>query len=68
MRISLAIVVIAFAGCAPAGSRWEGYNNRLVPDNPPVTSTLAANEETLYNLPAASLNVVRGNLIAVKGP
>ena len=46
-------------------NRKQGYAD---PDNPPVTSTLAANEETLYNLPAASLNVVRGNLIAVTGP
>jgi hypothetical protein len=40
-------------------NRKDGYAD---PDHPPVTSTLVGNESTSYNLPAASLTVVRGRL------
>jgi len=33
------------------------------PDGPPSTSTLTGSESTLYNLPAASLTVLRGRLV-----
>jgi hypothetical protein len=40
-------------------NRRNGYAD---PDGPPVTSTIVANENTTYTLPAASLTVVRGGL------
>ena len=40
-------------------NRRNGYAD---PDGPPVTSTIVANENTTYTLPAASLTVVRGRL------
>jgi len=39
--------------------RKKGYAD---PDNPPVTSTLNVDENTSYELPAASLTVLRGKL------
>jgi hypothetical protein len=39
--------------------RKHGYAD---PDGPPASSTLTSGKETLYNLPAASLTVVRGRL------
>jgi len=33
------------------------------PDGPPSTSNLTGSENTLYNLPAASLTVLRGRLV-----
>jgi hypothetical protein len=40
-------------------ARKRGYAD---PDGPPVTSQLTGNKGTLYNLPAASLTVLRGKL------
>jgi hypothetical protein len=40
-------------------NRKQGYAD---PDNPPVTSTLKVDENTSYELPAASLTVLRGRL------
>jgi hypothetical protein len=39
--------------------RKKGYAD---PDGPPVRSELTAGKETLYNLPAASLTIVRGRV------
>jgi hypothetical protein len=39
--------------------RKRGYAD---PDNPPVTSTVLSDESTVYTLPPASLNVIRGRL------
>lgn len=39
--------------------RKNGYAD---PDGPPVTSTITGAEKTMYSLPPASLNIVRGNL------
>jgi len=41
--------------------RKQGYAD---PDQPPVKSTDNADERTLYNLPAASLTVLRGRIAA----
>jgi hypothetical protein len=40
-------------------ARRNGYAD---PDGPPVSSTITATRDTVYTLPAASLNVFRGNL------
>jgi hypothetical protein len=40
-------------------NRRNGYAD---PNGPPVTSTIVANENTTYTLPAASLTIVRGRL------
>ncbi len=40
-------------------ARRQGYAD---PDGPPVTSTITGAASTLYNLPPASLNVLRGRL------
>jgi hypothetical protein len=45
--------------------RKKGYAD---PDGPPAKTTLTGGENTLYNLPAASLTVLRGNLPAVNQP
>ena len=45
-------------------NRKQGYAD---PDNPPMTSTLNVGENTSYELPAASLTVLRGNLQPVRG-
>lgn len=42
-------------------NRKQGYAD---PDNPPVRSNLEGETNTVYNLPAASLTVLRGNLAA----
>jgi hypothetical protein len=44
-------------------NRKQGYAD---PDNPPVKSTLNVDENTSYELPAASLTVLRGRLQQVK--
>ncbi len=45
-------------------AQYQWHPNRKLgyadPDGPPVTSTITGNENTLYNLPAASLTVLRG--------
>jgi hypothetical protein len=43
--------------------RKRGYAD---PDNPPARSTISADEKTQYNLPAASVNVLRGKLSAAE--
>jgi hypothetical protein len=40
-------------------ARKQGYAD---PDGPPVTSTVAGNADTVYTLPAASINVLRGKV------
>jgi hypothetical protein len=40
-------------------SRKKGYAD---PDDPPVKSTMNADQSTTYNLPAASLTVLRGQI------
>ncbi len=46
--------------------QWHADRKRghADPDNPPVTSTLTADQNTLFQLPAASLTVLRGKLAA----
>jgi len=46
-------------------NRKKGYAD---PDGPAVRSTLVGSENTLYNLPAASLTVLRGKLQSVDRP
>jgi hypothetical protein len=43
-------------------NRKRGYAD---PDRPPVKTTMQVDETTMYELPAASLTVLRGNLKAV---
>jgi hypothetical protein len=48
----------------PAQYRWRanGRDGLADPDGPPAESTLTAGKETVFDLPAASLSVIRGTL------
>ena len=46
--------------------QWHADRKRghADPDNPPVRSTISADDNTQYELPAASLTVLRGKIAA----
>ena len=57
------VMVIRFG---PAQYQWHpastGVGGIASPDGPPVTSNVMATSATTFTLPAASLNVIRGNI------
>ena len=42
--------------------RNDGLNSRADPENPPVASTIRANAGSVFNLPKASITVLRGKI------
>jgi len=42
----------------------DGPNSHPDPDNPPVATTVAANAQTTFTLPKASITVLRGKVAA----
>jgi hypothetical protein len=44
----------------------DGQNSHADPDGPPIATTIAANPETTYTLPKASITVLRGQVTGVK--
>ena len=44
----------------------DGLNSHADPDNPPVASTVSANPGTAFNLPKASITVLRGKVSGLK--
>ena len=56
---SLAFITFGKAQYQWHPNRRNGYAD---PDGPPVTATIAGDAGTVYNLPAASLTVVRGRV------
>ncbi len=44
----------------------DGPNSHADPDHPPIASILAANSQTLFTLPKASITVLRGKVAGLK--
>ena len=44
----------------------DGFDSHADPDNPPVASTIRANDGSVFNLPKASITVLRGKIGPVK--
>jgi hypothetical protein len=60
---SVAMITFGKAQYQWHADRKKGYAD---PDGPAATSQITGEENALYNLPAASLTVLRGKLQAVK--
>jgi len=43
----------------------DGEMGHMEPDGPPLSSTINSGEDTFYQLPKASLTVLRGNVGSV---
>jgi hypothetical protein len=55
---------VAMITFGKAQYQWHADRKRghADPDNPPARSTISADDRTQYNLPAASVTVLRGKL------
>ena len=50
--------------CNSAQYQWhpKGAEGLANPDGPPAQATVTAGQDTMFNLPAASVSVIRGTL------